>query len=584
MTDFASSGRAPGNSQLATVVITCFNQAHFLREAIESALRQSYRDLEIVLVDDGSTDNTSQVAAAYSSVCYVHQDNCGLSAARNAGFKQSNGQYLVFLDADDRLLTNAVEAGVQHLRAHPDCAFVAGHYSVIGSNGDLKLQAGRAPMGQDPYAELLRGNYIGMHATVMYRRAIFDRVGSFDTSLKACEDYDLYLRIARVQRFFCYDMVVAEYRHHSGAMSRNRPLMLSASLHVLRSQRKYLSNTEQAQAFKSGVRFWQTIYGDRLIRDMSADSTGQWRTNFRNMPVLLRYHPRGFARVAPLLSVGMLVGGCRSLFRIARRMAARTAAIVGVPSIWRASRYTSGQPPVGRVRFGDLRRCTPVSNRFGFDRGLPVDRYYIERFLSTYEEDIQGRVLEIGDDAYTKQFGKQRVTIAEIFDVSDKNAKATYVGDLANGVSLPSNMFDCIILTQTLQLIYEPRAALKTLYRILKPGGILLATLPGISQIIRDTWRKYWCWSFTEVSARRLFEEVFPPENVSVNVSGNVLAAAAFLYGLAAEELQQKELDFNDPEYELLIAVRATKPLEATASHPAGADPSSQDSTVPVQP
>src|SRR5262245_9184467 len=137
MSVFERAERAPSNGQPATLIITCFNQAHYLRESIESALAQSYRDWEIVLVDDGSSDNTSQVAAAYPSVRYIRQTNCGLSAARNAGIKHSSGQHLVFLDADDRLLRNAVEAGLQHLHAHPECAFVAGHYSVIGSNGEV---------------------------------------------------------------------------------------------------------------------------------------------------------------------------------------------------------------------------------------------------------------------------------------------------------------------------------------------------------------------------------------------------------------------------------------------------------------
>lgn len=233
-------------------------------------------------------------------------------------------------------------------------------------------------------------------------------------------------------------------------------------------------------------------------------------------------------------------------------------------SRWRG--FEKGRPPVGGVRLGDLRRCTPISRYYGFDRGLPVDRYYIERFLSTNKDDIRGRVLEIGEDTYTRRFGNGRVVKADVFDVSASNTNATFVGDLSCATHIPSDIFDSVIFTQTLQLIYDAKSALQTLYRILKPGGVLLATFPGISQIVLDHWRQYWCWNFTEVSARRLFAEIFPSENVTSDVAGNVLAATAFLHGMAAEELQPSELDYHDPAYQLLIAVKAIKPFQGKAA------------------
>lgn len=212
--------------------------------------------------------------------------------------------------------------------------------------------------------------------------------------------------------------------------------------------------------------------------------------------------------------------------------------------------------------FGSLRRLTPISKSFGYDRGLPIDRYYIENFLHCQAYDIRGHVMEIGDDSYTKRFGGDRVTNKDILHVNSGNPVATIVGDLSRADHISSDTYDCIILTQTLQFIYDVHAALKTLYRILKPGGVLLATFPGISQIAGDRWGLDQCWSFTTLLARRLFEEVFQPTNISVEAFGNVLTTIAFLQGLAVGELQRNELEYQDCNYELLITVRAVKSEE----------------------
>jgi SAM-dependent methyltransferase len=212
------------------------------------------------------------------------------------------------------------------------------------------------------------------------------------------------------------------------------------------------------------------------------------------------------------------------------------------------------------VRFGDLRRTEPLSRQFGFDRGLPVDRYYIERFLERHASDIQGRVLEVGDDGYARRYGGSQLERCDILHVDDTNPRATFVADLSHGDSIPSDTFDCVILTQTLQLIFDLRSAMSTLHRILKPGGVVLATVPGISQISDDAWGDSWYWGFTTLAAHRLFAVAFDPTLVDVGSSGNVLAASAFLHGLAAEELGRHELEHSDPAYQVIIGVRAARP------------------------
>lgn len=218
-------------------------------------------------------------------------------------------------------------------------------------------------------------------------------------------------------------------------------------------------------------------------------------------------------------------------------------------------------PRRGSVSFGDLRRVTPVSAIFGLDRGQPIDRLYIERFLRANANDIQGRALELGDAFYLRKFGGDRVTGIDVLHVVEGNPEATIVADLASAPHIPSDTFDCIIFTQSLQMIVDMRAALATLHRILKPGGVLLLTTAGIAKIGRrlgrDNWGEY--WRLTAPGADTLMKEAFPGAEVTIVTFGNVLAAVAFLHGLSADELEPAELDFVDPDFEVIVAARVRK-------------------------
>lgn len=207
-----------------------------------------------------------------------------------------------------------------------------------------------------------------------------------------------------------------------------------------------------------------------------------------------------------------------------------------------------------------LRRRTPISRSFGFDRGQPIDRYYIEHFLQRSASDIRGRVLEIGDATYAHQFGGARVTQFDVLHAVAGNPNATLIGDLSTGEGIPKEIFDCIIITQTLHCIYDVHNAIIHLHRALKPNGVVLATTPGISQISRydmDRWGDF--WRFTDRSIQRLFMDVFGTGNVVVEIYGNVLASVAFLHGIASHELKVSELDYQDPDYQVTIGVRAVK-------------------------
>lgn len=236
-------------------------------------------------------------------------------------------------------------------------------------------------------------------------------------------------------------------------------------------------------------------------------------------------------------------------------------AIAATKRRFRVTQSRSDRPKgLAKVELGDFNRVRPISSVFGLDRGEPIDRYYIERFLAGHREAIAGHCLEIADRTYTERFGGARVTKSDVLHLTGDSPDATIVGDLTSASCIAVDTFDCIVLTQTLQFIFDIQAAISELHRILKPGGCVLATVPGISQISRydaDRWGDY--WRVTDQSAQALFETRFPAQCVDVTTYGNVLSATAFLEGLAVCELSQADLDVQDPDYQVLIGVKAVK-------------------------
>jgi SAM-dependent methyltransferase len=213
------------------------------------------------------------------------------------------------------------------------------------------------------------------------------------------------------------------------------------------------------------------------------------------------------------------------------------------------------------VNFLELQRLSPYRPAYGWFRGECIDRYYIESFLRRYALDIHGCVLEISEPVYTRKFGGRRVDQIEVLDVDPTNPKATIIADLTSAGSIPDKAFDAIICTQTLQYIYDFRTAFAELYRMLRPGGVLIATFPGIAQLcppsMIGTGRDY--WRFTHHSVRELAQQVFESENVEIDTFGNVYAALGFLHGLVSSELSREELDFHDENYQVIIGLRARK-------------------------
>lgn len=254
-------------SPLVSVIIPCYNHAAFLAQAVESILVQKYKPVEIIVVNDGSTDGIDEVMSHFKEIIYISQQNKGLSAARNTGIKTATGTYLLFLDADDFLLPGSISFQVKLMQENEKVAFVSGAH--IKTDEQLNtLEEVRTEISKDHFLNLLQGNYIGMHAAVLYRRSVFNEF-TFDTTLKAVEDYDLYLNVAARYPVLHHTQVMALYRQHSDNMSANLSFMLENVLKVLARQKPNLHSAEEKAAYQNGLKVWKDYYCGKIVQLLS---------------------------------------------------------------------------------------------------------------------------------------------------------------------------------------------------------------------------------------------------------------------------------------------------------------------------
>lgn len=508
------------------IVITTYNDATYLREALSSVFAQNRLPAEVIVVDDGSAVSPAPIVSEFPLATLLRKPNGGLSSARNVGFHGLSSRYVMFLDADDRLAPNAISAGIGCFALNPAAAMVYGGHRRIDADGRVIVSGIYRQIGPDPYANLLAGNLIGMHATVLYRRDVLSALGGFDETLHRCEDYDLYLRLARNHSIVSHPKVVADYRWHGRNMSKDAEEMLAAALLVHSRHRGHTA--EQRRAWRSGRRSWKAWYGGGQQADWDGQAVlmPSWTRFSQQLSGLVR-------RLKPTFGKGRL---------------------------WALYHKLRGTwpPPVGLVSFGRFASSVPISRDFGWERGTPVDRFYIERFLASNAGVISGHVLEVGDDAYSKRFGGHKIKKQDVLHVHPHHPDSTLFGDLTKSGVLPSATFDCVVLTQTLQLIFNLEQAVERLHDALKPGGVLLLTVPGISPIDRGEWADTWYWAFTPASVLQLFQGKFGT-NLKIETHGNIFAAMVFLQGVALEEVDQNLLETYDPAYPVTITLRAEK-------------------------
>lgn len=539
-----------------SVVMIFRDAAKFIAEAVDSVQAQSFEGWELVLVDDGSCDGSTELALAFAQrdadrIRYVEHPghaSLGMSASRNAGLRLARGELIAFLDADDVWTPRKLEEQLAILREHPRAMMVFGRtkywHGWTGSAQDAaRDHVVRSFEREDILIRpphLLLKTLLGgggwpapSMSSVLVRRHAIDAVGGFEDTFEG-QGEDSVLMVKLLLRGYayysgaCWDW----YRQHGeSSMARARE-----AGRIARGNRKFLEWT-------------RAYFAAHAVRD-------PYLLESLHESLLLSDHPVA-ARVRPSYLRRKIVQRLRALVvqRLSPRGRHRMRSLAGAlrgPWTW----------AVRTFRLRRLWRTRPVHAEFGCYYGTPVDRVYIDGFLRANAGDIEGTVLEVGDATYTKRFGAGRVTRSEVLHAVPGNPAATLVADLSNAPELGADRFDCVILTQTLQCIYDFRGALQTVYRILKPGGVLLATFPGVAHQISREERPYWgdYWRWTSMAAERVFAEVFPEANVQVEARGNVLVAIAFLHGLVVEELRPSDFAFDDPDYELSIAVRAVKP------------------------
>ncbi len=499
------------SSDLVSIVVVPGGWTEDVGRTVASAAAQEGVSVEVVLVDacDPALRVRSAVAtvAARSGARVVEAPAASPGAARNAGIRAAAGAILVCLDEGDLLEPEFCLAAADALGVS------AAAYAIASAVTEPGGEPFEPPLAASWDAAAVVGATLAAPVAVAFHRSAWEAAGGFDARLDALVAYDFLLRV-----------------HENGGEG-------------VRLEQPALRRVARREA---GYR--ASLHPERYLGAVSA---------------IVERHRATFEADPP----AVLFGRERALREVARQHRARVdrrdrlLAELGELT-YELGRFREWLRRQGReaIDWGDLRRTSPVSRDWGYDRGKPVDRHYIERFLESHAGDIRGVALEVQENDFTTRYGGGRVERSDVVDLNPANPRATVVADLRQAITLASDTYDCVILTQTIHVIDDMRRVLEECQRVLKPGGVLLVTLPSASRVCLEYGRDGDFWRVTEAGARALFAQVFPAELVEVRGYGNVFTSAAFLYGLACEELTAEELDAYDPYFPLVVGVRAVKP------------------------
>lgn len=445
-------------------------------------------------------------------------------AVRNAAMARGEGEWVAVIDGSERLSPDHVDACRRTLEADRTLLFAT-------APGAWWPESFPASARAVQLTDLLAGGW-AMSSATLFRVDAIERAGGYDPELPALVDWELMLRLLTT---------------HS-----------ADSPDAVRSGVGLLLPLDVKRIETDDVMLLEALRADRHLPSVRA-IVERYRDAFGSEPVRVLTMREAVARQLWARERG-LVDKRDQL----QRDLADTERDLG------SLRAELGDAGQRAPEWNDLRRVTPLSRNWGLDRGRPVDRFYIERFIASHRTDIRGRVLELLDSGLTHAYGDERVAQADVLDIDPGNFRATVVADLRAPVQIPDDTYDCIILTQTLHLIDDMPAVVEQAHRMLKPGGVLLVTLPCASMVATEYGPQGDFWRVLPAAATRLFGAAFASADLDVGAHGNVLATTAFLYGLSCNDVDERELDFDDPAYPLIVTVRAVKqrrPSRPAAAH-----------------
>lgn len=540
------------DERLVAVIIIFFNVERFLGEAIDSVVAQTYANWELLLVDDGSTDRSREIALSYSGrysekVRYIQHprnENRGMSASRNLGIANTKGEYIAFLDADDVWLPNKLAHQVAMLGSQPQAAMVYGPtqwwYSWTGTADDRQLDYIHE-LGV-PANTLLRPpdlltRFLGKPeispciCSALIRRNIVEDVGGFEESFRGLyEDQTFFAKVCLTAPVFVSAECSARYRQHPNSNC-------STTAEIEPARRRAFLTWLAKYVYE---RMDKGRQGKALLR-------GMWPCKYPNLDRVYQRARHGLPA---------------KLFRSAQRIK-----LAGLRL-----------PIVRHLRWLRLRRLEPIGN--GRQQGTPIVRYYWQEFLQRHRSVIGGTVLEIGTTDTVRRFGGIQVTSADAIDLSAHSPEVTVVADLSRADNVPGDQYDCFVNQFTMHLIYDAEAALYHSIRILKPGGVLLLNFSCTDYYFprgldMGTGQPLFLYQwFTPIQVETWLRSLgLKQEDYSLEVYGNLFSRIAYQMNMPAEELTRHELEFSDPGHPLLICVRVVKPKNWQGQKPSYRDP-----------